>query len=156
MSENYTHVIYDPPIILDEASGLAVLRWEPEGRSFTLSDGRTLYAPTGDYDDPETSRAFAEVDVPALLADPVQTPQPVPERLTKRQLRQWLITHSLFAAVEAAIAGIADATQRALAQNWWDTADVYERGHPMIAQVGDAIGMTEAEIDDAFREAATL
>ncbi|EIP96884.1 hypothetical protein OpiT1DRAFT_01311 [Opitutaceae bacterium TAV1] len=152
MSNYENHVIYDPPISIPD-SDLTITRYEPEGQTLILDTGRGLYVP-GLADPENTAGVLASAQ--AALADPIEPPSPVPASVTKRQLRQWLITHGKLAAVETAISAIPDATQRAVAQNWWDTADYYERAHPLISQVGEALDMTDAEIDDAFREAATL
>lgn len=56
--------------------------------------------------------------------------------------------------IESALAKISDAGKRADAAIEWQDASAYERDHPLIAQVGDACGLTSEQIDDLFRAAA--
>lgn len=81
----------------------------------------------------------------------------VPERVSPRQLRIWLVTHGVsLDAVSAAIAAIPDETQRQIARIEWDHSPYYERNHPMLQAVAGWLGLTPEQVDDAFREAATL
>jgi hypothetical protein len=88
----------------------------------------------------------------------VAVTQPVPESVTRWQLRTWLL-RSLGvnpAAVSSLIGGIQDAATRAQAQIDWDDAPIVRRGHPLIDTLGGALGLTAAQIDQGFREAAAL
>lgn len=83
--------------------------------------------------------------------------QPVPAAVSPRQLRIWLVTHGVsLDDVSAAIAAIPDATQRQIAQIEWDYSPYYERNHEMLQAVAAALGMTSEQVDQAFREAATI
>lgn len=80
------------------------------------------------------------VDAPELSAMSV--------RLTARQIRLGLINSGIaLATVEAMIAGIEDEAQRSAAQVEWEYASEYERNHWLVAQLGGALGLTEAQID---------
>lgn len=82
---------------------------------------------------------------------------PVPHSVTARQIRLWLVLHGIgLAAVEAAIDGIPDAMQRDMVRVEWEYAPYVERTHPMLVPLGAALGMSEEQIDAAFREAALL
>lgn len=85
-----------------------------------------------------------------------QEPTPVPASVTRRQLKQWLILNGKLDAVNAALAAIPDAMQRALAQVWFADALEFERAHPLVSAVGDALEMTGEEIDAAWIAAAQL
>ena len=86
----------------------------------------------------------------------VPTPS-VPESVTARQIRLWLVGHGVsLAAVDAAIDAIPDAAQRDAVRVEWEYAPYIERSHPMIVPLTAALGLTEAAVDQAFREAATL
>ena len=76
---------------------------------------------------------------------------PVPESVTPRQARLALLNADLLDAVEAAIAAGSRADQIT-----WEFAVDVRRDYPMIANLGTALGLTSAQIDDLFRTAATL
>lgn len=92
------------------------------------------------------------------------TPQPAPEQaapplpsLTARQLRLGLLGLGVTGAqVEAQIEAIEDSTEREAALIEWRYSTVYERDHPLIDMVGALLGLTEAQIDAAWSQAATL
>ena len=82
---------------------------------------------------------------------------PVPEQVSARQIRLWLVAHGVnLAAVEAAIDGIPDQTQRDMVRVEWEYAPCVERSHPMLVPLAAALGLSEAQVDAAFREAAGL
>lgn len=87
----------------------------------------------------------------------VLPPQPVPESVTARQIRLWLVRHGVsLAQVDAAIDAIPDAQAREEARVEWDYAPYVERTHPMLVPLAAALGLDEAQVDEAFREAATI
>lgn len=68
--------------------------------------------------------------------------------LTRRQLRLGLLTNGITTSdVEAAIAAIPDQMDRAVAEIEWADASTYERDHPLIEQVGTALGLAPEQID---------
>lgn len=84
-------------------------------------------------------------------------PQPVPESITPWQLHTWLwqrrgITQSHVAGLLATL----PQAQREQAEIDLQNALSFRRSHPLVETFGAALGMTAAEIDDAFREAAEL
>lgn len=82
---------------------------------------------------------------------------PVPEQITARQIRLWLVAHGVsMAAVESAIDAIPDATQREMVRVEWEYAPYIERSHAMLVPLAAALGLDEAAVDAAFREAASL
>jgi hypothetical protein len=81
--------------------------------------------------------------------------EPVPEMITRRQARLALLYAGKLAAVEAAIAGIVDVTERMAAQIEYE-AESWERSNQWVGQLGQATGLTAAEIDQLFITAATL
>lgn len=98
----------------------------------------------------------AEVAAGWVAAPAPADPAPVPETVTRRQLKEWLIDHDKLDAVVAVIAAISDAKQRAIANNWWTESTDFRRDHPLVAALGAAIGMSSADIDTAFIAAAQL
>ena len=94
----------------------------------------------------------------AWPSPPVVTASAVPESVTRWQLRTWLL-RSLGvtpAAVSSLIAGIQDAATRAQAEIDWADSPIVRRGHPLIDTLGGALGLTAAQIDEGFRQAAAL
>lgn len=84
-------------------------------------------------------------------------PAPALPPLTSRQLRLGLITNGIaLSAVDAAIGEIADEVQREIARVEWEYATTFERSHPLINQVGAALGLTPAQIDAMWQEATSL
>ena len=77
--------------------------------------------------------------------------------LTRRQLRLGLLQAGITTAdVEAAIAAIPDPMDRAVAEIEWADATIYERSHPLIDQIGSALGLTPVQIDTMWQGALAL
>ncbi|KOC19252.1 hypothetical protein GL58_18780 [Comamonas testosteroni] len=93
-------------------------------------------------------RVFAGIDV--------VVPPRVPSRVTRRQARQALALAGLFAAVQPAINAIPDPQQRQLAQIEWDDSQDFERERPLLIELGHAIGLDDAGIDELFIQAGAL
>jgi hypothetical protein len=82
---------------------------------------------------------------------------PVPDSITPWQLHTWLWQRR--GVTQAHVAGLLATlpnAQREQAEIDLQNALSFRRGHPLVTTFGAALGMTEAEIDDAFREAARL
>lgn len=82
---------------------------------------------------------------------------PVPESVSARQIRLWLVQHGIsLAQVDASIDAIPDQMQRESVRVEWDYAPYVERSHPMLIPLAAALGLTEQQVDQAFTEAATI
>lgn len=82
---------------------------------------------------------------------------PVPESVSARQIRLWLVRNGVsLAQVDAAISAIPDQLQRDSVRVEWDYAPYVERTHPMLIPLAAALGLTEAQVDQAFIEAAVI
>lgn len=82
---------------------------------------------------------------------------PVPESITPWQLHTWLWQRR--GITQAHVAGLLATlpqAQREQAEIDLQNALSFRRTHPLVATFGAALGMTAAEIDDAFREASRL
>ncbi|KMO34897.1 hypothetical protein VQ03_22835 [Methylobacterium tarhaniae] len=66
-----------------------------------------------------------------------------------------VMTGTLPARIEAAVAGLPAAEQFA-ARMLLSGATAFERGHPMVAQLGAALGYDAAALDALWRQAAAL
>lgn len=82
---------------------------------------------------------------------------PVPPQVSARQIRLWLIKNGIdLAAVEAAIDSIMDQPTRDSVRVEWEYAPYIERSHQWLAPLSQVLGLDEAAVDAAFREAASL
>lgn len=97
------------------------------------------------------SEALAADEIAYAIANPPAFPNPVPTSVTRRQLSLWLNTQGITRAMlrtqlagnEAALIELEEATE-------------FQRAHPLVAQLGQTLGLGSAQIDDAFRAAALL
>ena len=71
--------------------------------------------------------------------------------ISPRQIRQALSRVGLRQAVESAITA-ADQDVK----DWWEFATQFERQHPMVAEMGSALGQTEAQLDALWELAGSL
>ena len=81
-----------------------------------------------------------------------------PPSISARQIRLWLVTRAgvTMAQVDAAIDAIPDQTLREATRVEWDYAPWIDRSHPMLGPLAAALGLDEAAVNQAFREAVTL
>ena len=76
----------------------------------------------------------------------------IPRSLTRRQFKLALIRLGLFETVENMVAATSDLELRVTYQEAQD----FERNHPMILQMAEYLGKTDAELDDLFILGGTL
>lgn len=97
-------------------------------------------------------------DFPAPEAPPAPIIPPVVfPHLSTRQLRLGLIAAGVsLSAVDGAIAAIPDEAGREVAQVEWQFASQFERDHPLIEQVGAALGLEPWQIDAMWLSAVDL
>ena len=94
---------------------------------------------------------YVQADWETMRDDEMRARNPVPQQVTMRQARLELHKRALLDDVEAVITAAGQA-----AQIQWEYASVVERSNPVIAIVQQQQGMTDAQINDLFREAAKL
>lgn len=75
--------------------------------------------------------------------------------ITARQLRLWLHGAGLLEQIPTLIAALPE-PQRTTAQIEWEFSSDYQRDHPLVIQLGAALGMTSADMDLAWKQAAGL
>lgn len=93
---------------------------------------------------------------PAWVVEDVVHADPVPAQVSRAQGKAALIQAGLWDSVVAYVAGIADATERALAEvALYDTQD-WRRDSPFLTQAAAVLGLAEAQLDDLFRQAAKI
>lgn len=127
---------------------------EPLPWRVVMPDGSTRTDPDQWWQDEEARAASGFVESEITPHDLVVLP---PATVSARQIRLWLVRHGVsLAQVDAAIDAIPDAQQREECRVEWNHAPWVERTHPMLLPLAAALGLTEAQVDDAFREAATI
>jgi hypothetical protein len=83
-------------------------------------------------------------------------PEPVPASVSPYQFRVWLIRAGVsLAQVDAMIDALPQPASDE-ARVAWEYGLEVRRDHPLIGQFGAALGMNDAAIDAAFREAASI
>ena len=81
----------------------------------------------------------------------------IPETVSARQVRIWLIQHGIsLSQVDLAIDNINDPVMRDITRVEWEYAPYIERNHPMLIPLGNALGLTQEQIDIAFIEANNI
>ncbi len=81
---------------------------------------------------------------------PIST-DPVPLSVTRFQARAALHLAGLLDDAEAAIA-----QAHPLSRIAWEHANVYQRDSPTVISISQQLGLSEAEIDDLFKTAASI
>ena len=87
-------------------------------------------------------------------ADPI--PTPVITSVTMRQARLALLGAGLLDTVTQAIAAIPDATQRKAAEIEWEYASTVDRNSVFTQQLAAGLGLSDAQLDALFTQAAAL
>lgn len=104
-------------------------------------------------------------DNPGFQIEPYIPPDPPTEdelrqrmrSLTARQFRLGLVNADISpSTVTAAIAGMPAGPDQDKAQIEWEYATTFNRTHPLIATVGTALGLSDAQIDALWVAAAAL
>jgi hypothetical protein len=119
--------------------------WNVSG--VTLTNNRISAVTGGDADrlNERLARAIAAetLNVPAVPA------------ITRRQLRLWLHRNGKLDAVISALSSLPEPAKTEAAIEWED-ATGFERNHPMVEQIGTALGLNALEMDNAWLEAAGI
>jgi hypothetical protein len=115
-----------------------------------------MMQPGGSYVSADGSPLPSEEQITAALAAAQKTRlrarQPA---ITARQLRLWLHGAGLLEQIPSLIAALPE-PQRTTAQIEWEFSSDYQRDHPLVIQLGAALGMTSADMDLAWQQAAGL
>ena len=94
---------------------------------------------------------YLQADWETMREDEMRARNPVPQQVTMRQARLALLNAGLLDDVEMVIAAAGRA-----AQLEWEYAAVVDRSNPAVAIMQQQKALTDAQIDDLFREAAKL
>ena len=99
---------------------------------------------------------FTADDMTRYIVQGGELVEPVPEGITPRQAKIALLQAGLLDDVEAAVAAIPDETTRRIAQVEWEYAQEVRRDWPLLVQVAAQMGLTDAQVDELFREGARI
>lgn len=94
---------------------------------------------------------YLQADWETMRDDEMRARNPVPQQVTIRQARLALLNAGLLDDVEVVIAAAGRE-----AQLEWEYAAVVDRSNPAVSAVQQQEALTDAQIDDLFREAAKL
>lgn len=89
----------------------------------------------------------------------IVVPPAIPASVTPAQIRLWLLANygaTILTQIDGMLASIPDATEREEARVRWDYGLVVLRNDPLIVQFGLALGLSEAQIDQAFIDASQI
>jgi hypothetical protein len=79
------------------------------------------------------------------------------DTVTATQVRLWLFRRGIsLDAIRAMIESIPDEAVRGESLIQWEYAPYVERSHPIVAAIGQSLGLTQEGIDAAFLEASQL
>jgi hypothetical protein len=83
-------------------------------------------------------------------------PPPVPMTAGMRQARLVLLQAGLLDQVDIAIAAVEDPVERRQIQITWEYSSDVSRNDPLVLRLATAFGLSDTQVDDLFRGAATL
>lgn len=113
--------------------------------------------PENSYEDVSQRNIVIEDD--GVIVTRVYLPNPIiiPETITARQVRLWLIDNNIsLASVEAAIDTITDLKLREKTRVEWEYAPYIERNYPLIESLAQYLGLSSEQIDQGFIIASQL
>ena len=116
-----------------------------------LADGVLIHR--GDPAWPDYLAWLAAGGVPEAMAIPTppEPTDPIPLSVTRFQARAALQLAGLLDDAEAAIA-----QAHPLSRIAWEHANVYRRDSPTVISIGQQLGLSEAEMDELFKTAASI
>lgn len=97
----------------------------------------------------------AWVDLPYAVPTAPPVRLPCPHSVTMRQARLALLGVGLLDDVETAIAAMSEPAKSA-ALIEWNVSNELLRGNPLVAALGPALGLSDAQVDALFIAAAAL
>ena len=93
--------------------------------------------------------------IPQPDPPPAEPTPTVPDVVTMRQARLALLQNGMLTQVNTAVANM-PGTAGDAARIEWEFSSTVERNRPLVQSLIGALGLTEAQLDDLFRLAATL
>lgn len=93
--------------------------------------------------------------VEGQFAPPDPKPEPVPPFVTMRQARLALLAIGKLGDVDTAIDQLSEPNKSAARIEWEYSQEVH-RDRPFVAMLAPALGLSDEQLDDLFREAGAL
>ena len=107
----------------------------------------------------DVASRIINLDVPYvdIIRTWIPIPVVVPQTITARQVRLWLIDNNIsLTSVESAINTITDLKLREKTRVEWEYAPYIERNHPLIESLAQYLGLSSEQIDQGFIIASQL
>lgn len=158
-SQIFTNKVYSPITL----SNGTVITGENFDDSVLIDAGyltvRSDIPPQPENTTEDVSSRVVNIDSPYV--DVIRTwipiPVVVPETISARQVRLWLIDNDIsLTSVEAAIDTIVNEKLREKTRVEWEYAPYIERNHPLIESLAQYLGLSSAQIDQGFIDASQL
>lgn len=97
----------------------------------------------------------SEEEMAAMLAAATTSTPRDRRMITARQFRHWLLNAGVLAQIQTILDAMPE-PRRTSALIDWEYGTEFARTHPLVIQIGEALGMTEADLDLAWDHAASL
>ena len=110
------------------------------------------------FDSEQEAKTLLNYDAEEGTYNPEFEPalQPVPAEVTRRQALTVIKMAGLKGTIDTAIESITDDTQRVAAETYWQESLHFDRDNPLLNSLAEAVGITQEQLDNMFREAITL
>lgn len=116
--------------------------------------------PENSYEDVTQRSVVVEDDGVVVNRVYLQNPPEVvsvPESVSARQIRLWLIDNNIsLTSVENTINSIVNENLREKTLVEWEFAPYIERDHPLVNTLAESLGLTNEQVDQAFITASNL
>ena len=160
--QNQSRIIMSYPALLAAYPDSGALDNEPDRNAlglYLVREAPPAYDPrthTLALDGVELVEGACHARYTLVALTPDQLRALVPAKVTRRQARQALLLAGLLDQVQPAINAIPDPQLRGMAQIEWDDSQEFERNRPLLIQLGAALGLDSAALDQLFIAAHAL
>lgn len=129
-------------------------RVEPQSPRHTYAGTKTYHYRFADEAEFEAFKAqHTDAEGNWQLTPP---PPKAPKSVSARQAHEALIRSGLYQAALDTIDSIQDPVEKLLAENYFHKANEFERDNELLIAMAANMGLDDEQLDDLFREAATL
>jgi hypothetical protein len=133
------------------ATSLAIVNAAGEVETFVRLDVPAGWTP------PEGCTAVPDDELPAGWKRAAPPAAPVPASISPMQARLWLVRSGIaLTDIDAAINSISDQQTRDTVRVQWEYGLEVVRSSDWLAALGPVLGLDDATLDQAFREASVL